>query len=77
MAPPEQLDEQQRAAWLKDKQFLQQLMDNTKVMLFQTQQSPHSCCQDIAAHALGYDCWLVDYMLFYTIADTSCGLKVA
>lgn len=31
MDPPAELDEQQQAAWLKDKQFLHQLMDNTKV----------------------------------------------
>ncbi len=31
MDPPTELDEQQRVAWLKDKQFLHQLMDNTKV----------------------------------------------
>ena len=32
MDPPVGLDKAQQAAWLKDKQFLQQLMDNTKVL---------------------------------------------
>lgn len=32
MNPPVGLDDLQRAAWLKDKHFLQQLMDNTKVL---------------------------------------------
>ena len=32
MDPPTELDEQQTGAWLKDKQFLHQLMDNTKVL---------------------------------------------
>ena len=31
MDPPVQLDEQQTAAWLKDKQFLYQLIDIAKV----------------------------------------------
>ena len=31
MDPPVGLQEAQKAAWLKDKQFLQQLMDDTKV----------------------------------------------
>ncbi len=34
MNPPSELDEQQRVAWLKDKQFLHQLMDNTKVSFY-------------------------------------------
>ena len=32
MDPPVGLQEAQQAAWLKDKHFLQQLMDNTKVL---------------------------------------------
>ena len=29
--PPTELDEQQKSAWLKDKHFLQQLIDSSKV----------------------------------------------
>ena len=46
MDPPEGLDEQQRTAWLRDKQFLEQLMDNTKV-----RSAPQVCCVHFAMHS--------------------------
>lgn len=39
MDPPTELDQQQRAAWLKDKHFLHQLMDTSKVTQAGTQDS--------------------------------------
>lgn len=41
MDPPVGLDKVQQAAWLKDKQFLQQLMDNTKVLPAYCQPTAH------------------------------------
>lgn len=45
MDPPEGLDEQQWTAWLRDKEFLEQLMDNTKVRPADCV-TMHSLCKD-------------------------------